>query len=154
MQALRNSQTRGIGATWADVTLHDGTVQESAGAEPPTSLRDLAEAVERRLSPAGVTYAIRFIPPTDVSWWSLAVDFEDGSVDDLYAARQGSRIAVVPNCQEDVSVGLAAEYVAMCADLLTESAWWQMVRDEQQSERDARKTQRRERWRARLGLSR
>jgi RNA polymerase sigma factor (sigma-70 family) len=53
-------------------------VQKSGETEPPVSLSDLAAAVERRLSSAGVTHEIRFVPPTDVSWWSLAVDFEDG----------------------------------------------------------------------------
>jgi hypothetical protein len=129
-------------------------VQKSGETEPPVALSDLAAAVEHRLSSAGVTHEIRFVPPTDVSWWSLAVDFEDGSVDDLYAARQGNRIAVVPDRQEHVSVRLAVEYLAMGADLLTENAWWLMVRAEQKRERDAHKQRRGERWRARLGLSR
>lgn len=123
-------------------------MQESARADHPASLRDLAAAVERRLTRGEVTHAIRFIPPTDVAWWSLAVDFEDGSVDDLYAARQGELIAVVPDRQGEVSIALAAEYVAMCADLLSEADWWVLVRHEQRTTRDLHSQQPSERWRA------
>ena len=85
-----------------------------------------------------------------MSWWSLAVDFEDDSVDDLYASPSSDRIAVVPDRQEDVSIALAAGYVAMCADLLTERDWWVMLRAERHRNTEAARMRRRERWRARL----
>ena len=107
-------------------------------------------AIDRRLSPADVVHTIRFIPPDEVSWWSLAVDFEDGSVDDLYASPSNDRIAVVPDRQEDVSIALAAEYVAMCADLLTERDWWVMLRAERHRNTEAARMRRREHWRAPL----
>jgi len=89
-------------------------------------------------------------PAREVSWWSLAVDFEDDSVDDLYASPSSDRIAVVPDRQEDVSIALAAGYVSMCADLLTERDWWVMLRAEQHRNTEAARMRRRERWRARL----
>jgi hypothetical protein len=117
-------------------------------------LRDLAAAIDARLAPAGVRHQIRFLPPNDVTWWSMAVDLDDGAVDDLYAAPNHSRIGVVPDNEESVSVPVAADYVAMCADLMTEGEWRQRLRDEQEADRHERREQRRRRWRARFGLER
>lgn len=57
---------------------------ERQGGGPPRSLLLLAEAVERRLDAASIPFSVRYIAPSDIASWQLAVDVEDGTVDFIF----------------------------------------------------------------------
>jgi hypothetical protein len=128
---------------------------------PPPSLLALAESVSARLAAAAVPFSIRYIEPSDVSSWRLAVDAEEGSVDLMFGTHDSNDIAVVFDYQEEVSVEVATEFVAMSLDLISEDVWLALFDEEVQARRtaegQARRKKRRERrdaWLTRLGLRR
>jgi hypothetical protein len=66
---------------------------------------------------------VRFIEPDHVSSWRLAVDVEEGTVDLMFGNHHTDTIGVVFDYQEDVSLGLATEFVAMSVGLVSEDEW-------------------------------
>ena len=117
---------------------------------PPPSLLALAESVGARLDAAAVTHAIRYIRPTQVASWRLAVDVADGSVDMIFGQHDSDDLAVVFDHQEDVSVEVATEFVAMSLDLSSEDEWLELfdreVEARRAQEREARRERRRDLW--------
>ena len=118
-----------------------------------------ADSVSARLAAAGVPFSLRYIEPSDVSSWRLAVDADGDSVDLMFGTHDSEDIAVVFDYQEEVSVGVATEFVAMSLGLISEDAWLALFDEEVEARRaangQARRQRRRERrdgWLTRLGL--
>lgn len=133
---------------------HYPRLVERQGGGPPRSLLLLAEAVERRLDAAGIPFSIRYSAPSDIASWRFAVDVEDGTVDFIFGSHESEQVAVVLDYQEDVSVELATEFVAMNLDLITEDDWRSMFDREVRAEAEAdllaraeKRRQRRDAWR-------
>jgi len=53
------------------------------------------------------------------------------------------RCRIIPRHQENVSIELATEYVAVCASLMPEKAWWALCRVDERTNLDARRDARR-----------
>jgi len=115
---------------------------DDALVQPPI-LDRVSQAIDERLSKAGVSHKLRRIPPADNSWWCLAVDLEEGIVDDRSCALNSDVVAIIPRHQENVSIELATEYVAVCASLMPEKAWWALCRVDERTNLDARRDARR-----------
>ncbi|MDX6275338.1 MAG: hypothetical protein QOJ92_2548 [Frankiales bacterium] len=120
--------------------------------QPPLALQRVAESVAKRLRTAGVAYTIRFMPPTEVNSWRLAVATDDEEEGYVFGSHGIDTIGVIPVSQEDVSVAVATEYVLMSLGLLSEPEWWETFQREKAAERQQRRAARRARWRARLGM--
>lgn len=128
-----------------------------APGEPPPSLRLVAQMVKQRLDEAQVHHTVGFLPPTDTAPWRLSVDSDKGYVDLVFGNQATDVVWVVDAYDEEVSPGLATEFVAMSLDLLGEEEWRAMLGREQAAVRQAAaelrtefRRARRARWRARL----
>jgi hypothetical protein len=115
-------------------------------------LAALAEAVVQRLGEAGVNHTFRFIEPTEVSSWQFVVDVDEGSVDLIFGTHASDKVAVIFDYQQEISLPLATEFVAMSVGLITEEQWLAMRKDEVEADQEASRRARRDRWKARLRM--
>jgi hypothetical protein len=110
----------------------------------------LEAAVRARLGDAGIEHRTEIVKGRTTPW-VLAVWTDDGLIDDLMGVPGRDLIGIVPRYQEDVSVELATEYVAMCHGLLAEDEWWGMFEVERARAEAQRRAERRARLRRWLG---